>query len=82
MQENLLPSQGQRLLKFHCLLIHLFFCLMVLRQTQNSGQCGISDLIVQTDFYIIKYGLVFKQTDILECTGNPCFVDIDRLFSL
>lgn len=53
---------------------------MVLRQTQNSGQCGISDLIVQTDFYIIKYGLVFKQTDILECTGNPCFVDIDRLF--
>ena len=33
---------------------------------------------MQSNLYIIKNGLLRKQTDILECSRNTCFVNLNR----
>ena len=38
-------------------------------------------LIVKTDFYIVQNGEFLEQSDVLECSGNACPVDIDRTLS-
>ena len=38
-------------------------------------------LIVKTYFYIVQNGKLLEKSDVLECSGNACPVDIDRTLS-
>lgn len=66
--------------QLHGLLIHFFLHFPVSRETQDSLDSGIMMLIVKPHFYIIQNTQIFKETDILECSCDACFTDIDGLF--
>ena len=38
-------------------------------------------MIVKSYLYIVKHRHILEQTDVLECAGNSCFVDINGAFS-
>ena len=60
----------------HCFFIHFLLDFMILRKSQDSSQCGIGMMIVQSYFNVVKNRHFFKQTNILESSRNTCFVDL------
>ena len=38
-------------------------------------------MIMQTSLYIVQYGHIFKESNILECSCDSCFINIDNTSS-
>ena len=73
--------QIEYLQDLHGSFVHFLFHFEILRQTENSGQCGVGMMVVQAHLNVIQNRHVLKKTDILESTGNPRLIDLNGAFS-
>ena len=73
--------QIEDLQQLHCLFIHGPLLHKIGGQTQNSRGRGVFHLVMQAHLHVVQHRHILEQTDILKCSCNTCFVDVNRLLT-